>query len=156
MKQAADQSLPSSQRASCAHRTDLQPGLTVADLKAYAAKFLAPEVLEIISKICARLAFRRGDDEITPRASEVQHVRNVWRWCSIRRSFAWISANISVGRTPKVQTPGFDRDTGLRSTPGQKNSLASSRTIHEASASRPRCRLTFGGIAILRASPVGV
>jgi hypothetical protein len=26
---------------------DLQPGLTVADLKAYAVKFLAPEVLEI-------------------------------------------------------------------------------------------------------------
>ena len=58
---------------------DLQPGLTVADLKAYAVKFLRQKSWKFISKICVRLACRRGDDEITPRASEVQHVRNVWR-----------------------------------------------------------------------------
>ena len=35
---------------------DLQPGLTVADLKAYAAKFLAPEVSEIYIENPRRLA----------------------------------------------------------------------------------------------------
>jgi hypothetical protein len=45
----------------------------------------------------------------------------VRRWSSISRSLAWISSKISVGRTPKVQTPGFAREIGRKSTPGQKN-----------------------------------
>ena len=44
--------------------------------------------------------------------------RNVRRCRSSVRSLAWISPKISVGRMPKVYTPGFERETRRRSNPG--------------------------------------
>ena len=99
--------------------------------------------------------------------------RNVRRCRSSVRSLAWISPKISVGRMPKVYTSGFERETRRRSNPGPvkfvglveddsqrawraaRQALAA-RALRGSSASRPRCRLTSGGIGRLRESSIGL
>jgi hypothetical protein len=91
-----------------------------------------------------------------PTRDKPHHSSRAMRRCSRTcRNRSCNASNNSVGSTPYDHRPGRVRVIGRRSTPGQTNSFASSRTIQESSRSRPRCRLTFSGSATAQSGSCG-
>jgi hypothetical protein len=103
---------------------------------------------------CSRLPIHRLSG--WPTRDKPHHSSRAMCRCSrTRRNRSCSASNNSFGSTPYDHRPGRVRAIGRRSTPGQTNSFASSRTIQESSRSRPRCRLTFSGSATAHSRSCG-